>query len=343
MPIAAPLDLSTQALETPGRTARLFAALASLKLTLAALVLLAVGVALAYNRQGEGEATWPLVLPLSLLAGNLAAAVATNRAFRRQAPLLVFHLALLAIIVLITLGRLTYLRGTAEVVTGGEFDGLLTRDAGPWHSGRIDDLRFASEGFAIHYSPGLQRDATVNRVVWRDAAGLPHRLEIGDQVPLVIGGYRFYTTSNKGFAPVFVWLPDDGQPVRGAVHLPGYPLHRYEQAQQWQLPGTTSSLWIMLAFDEVLLDPAKAGEFRLPEAHRIVVRSDGERTELAPGGRLRLPGGTLIYQGLTSWMGYAVFYDWTMPWLLAACTLAVVALAWHFRDKYFARPWHGGA
>jgi cytochrome c biogenesis protein len=38
-------------------------------------------------------------------------------------------------------------------------------------------------------------------------------------------------------------------------------------------------------------------------------------------------------------MGYSVFYDWTMPWLLAACTLAVLALGWHFWSKFSVRPW----
>lgn len=318
---------------------RWLGALGSLKLTLPALVLLALGVAVAYDRQGEGQATWPLVLPLSLLAANLAAAVAGNRAFRRQAALLVFHLALLAIIVLIALGRLTYLRGAAEVVSGGEFDGLILRDAGPWHNGDLAAVRFRSEGFAIRYAPGLQREGTVNRVTWRDAGGLPRHADIGDQVPLVIRGYRFYTTHNKGFAPVFLWQPERGEALRGGVHLPAYPLHDYAQEQRWRLPDSGQEIWVMLKFAEVLLDPARHGEFRLPERHQLVVRAGDQRAVLVPGGRLALPGGTLVYEGLRTWMGYAVFYDWTMPWLLAACALAVIALAWHFHGKYFAQAW----
>ena len=30
------------------------------------------------------------------------------------------------------------------------------------------------------------------------------------------------------------------------------------------------------------------------------------------------PGGTLVYEGLHSWMGYRVHHDPTLPWLLAA-------------------------
>ncbi len=323
----------------PGRLNRWLAVLGSVKVTLPALVLLALGVALAYERQGEGQATWPLVGPLSLLATNLLAAVAGNRAFRRQGALLVFHLALLAIIVLIAVGRLTYLRGAAEVVVGGEFEGLVMRDAGPWHNGRLADVRFANQGFAIHYAPGLQREETANQVAWRDADGLPRHATIGDQVPLVIHGYRFYTTHNKGFAPVFRWQPDHGRPLRGSVHLPAYPLHQYAQEQEWQLPDASRRVWIMLKFDEVLLDPAQHSEFHLPGRHQLVVRTGDMRAELTQGDSMAVPGGILVYEGLRTWMGYAVFYDWTMPWLLAACALAVIALAWHFREKYFARPW----
>jgi cytochrome c biogenesis protein len=320
-------------------TRRWLAAMASLKLTLAVLVALAISVSLAYERQGEGEATWPLVLPLALLAINLGAAILHNKTFRRQTALLIFHLALLAIVVLVALGRLTYLRGAAEVVTGGEFEGFVQVDAGPWHFGDIEAVRFRSEGFTIRYAPGLKREDTVNRVAWRDEAGMPRQSDVGDQVPLILKGYRFYTTRNKGFAPVFLWQPTQGEPQRGGVHLPAYPARDYEQSQWWQLAGMRQPLWVMLKFDEVLLDPASATEFRLPERHHLVVRAGDQRAELQPGHRLTLPDGVLVYEGLHTWMGYAVFYDWTIPWLLAACLVAIGSLGWHFHGKYFSRAW----
>lgn len=321
----------------------LLAGLASLKFTLPILVMLGISVMIAYDRQGEGEATLPLILPLCLLAINLAAAVVTNRAFRRQFALLVFHLALLAIVILIALGRMTYLRGAAEVTSGAEFDGLLLRDAGPWHGDRIGEVKFVNLGFSIRYSPGRTREDTVNRVRWRDGNGLPHTSEIGDQTPLVLHGYRFYTTHNKGFAPVFTWSPRYGDTQRGSVHLPAFPAHEQMQEQRWLLPGTGTQVWVMLKTDEVLLDPARAGEFQPPGEHSMVVRLGDLRGELRPGEAMPLPGGTLRYEGMSTWMGYAVFHDWTMPWLLAACTLAVLALAWHFHAKYFSRPWNDPA
>jgi cytochrome c biogenesis protein len=60
---------------------------------------------------------------------------------------------------------------------------------------------------------------------------------------------------------------------------------------------------------------------------------------MVPGERYVLPQGTLVYEGLTAWMGYAVFYDWTIPWLLAAAAAAVASLSVHFWRKFAARPW----
>jgi cytochrome c biogenesis protein len=316
--------------------------LASLRLTLVALLLLGLGTAIAYNAQGEGEATLPLVFPLGLLAVNLMAAVATNKTFRRQSALLVFHLALIAIIVLVALGRLSYLRGSAEVVSGGEFAGLVKQEAGPWHRDHLASVRFQSQGFTIAYQPGLQRNGTRNRVRWIDDNGLPRTADIGDIDPLVIHGYRFYTTHNKGFSLVFRWHPRDGAaPLLGSVNLPAYPAHEHAQAREWQLPGadTGGPIWTQLVFDEILLDPDKDSEFRLPSRHEVVVRLGERRETLVPGGRIALEHGQLEYLELRTWMGYAVFYDWTIPWLLASCVLAVLSLGAHLWSKYFSRPW----
>ncbi len=84
----------------------------SLKLTLVILVALAIGIIVAYH--SETRTTWTLVVPLTLAALNLMAAVATNAVFRRQSALLVFHLALIAILLLVAAGRLSYFKGQIE-------------------------------------------------------------------------------------------------------------------------------------------------------------------------------------------------------------------------------------
>jgi len=82
-------------------------------------------------------------------------------------------------------------------------------------------------------------------------------------------------------------------------------------------------------------DPTKNASFRLPDPHRLVLRVGALRAELAPGASVELDGGTLVYEGLRSWMGYRVSYDWTLPWLLAAALLAALALAWHYTQRFF--------
>lgn len=315
--------------------------LASLRLTLWLLAVLAAGTAVAYRL--EGMRTWPMVVPLLLLSVNLIAAVATNGVFRRQLPLLIFHLSLIALLLLVAAGRLTYLNGYAGVTEGSEFDGTLAEsDAGPWHSGDLEKVRFINKGFSIDYAPGLQRGPTRNAVNWQDGTGNWREAIIGDQTPLVIAGYRFYTTFNKGFAPTFQWTAKDGTSAYGSVQLPPYPLKEYSQAAEWSPPGGRTAVWIMLDIDEIVLSPEDHTQFRLPTEYTLIARIGAQRHELKPGDVLELDTGTLRFLGLRSWMGYRVFYDWTLPWLFAACAVGVASLSWHFWGKFVARPWDAG-
>lgn len=316
----------------------LLTSLASVRLTLVLIALLAAAVVATYL--STLRSPWPLAAVLALLAANLGCAVLTNAVFRRQTALLVFHLALTAIVLLVAAGRLTYLKGQLELSTGETFNGELTQsESGPWHPLGLAQARFANLGFTIAYHAGIKRDRTANAVVWNDRDGRQQRAVIGDSQPLVLHGYRFYTSPNKGFAPLFTWYPASGTPVRGTIHLPSYPMNEYRQALEWTPPGSDVALWTMLQFDEVLLDPERASQFRLPDEHALVVRVGEQRHVLRRGQRLALAQGVLAYEGLTTWMGYTVFYDWTMPWVLAACLLAVASLAWHFARKFAARPW----
>ncbi|MBC7860081.1 MAG: cytochrome c biogenesis protein ResB [Burkholderiaceae bacterium] len=314
--------------------------LASLKLTLLILAALGAGILLAYS--GALDGTWALAVPLALFAVNLMAAVATRPVFRRQRALLLVHLGLIGIVLLLAAGRLTYLQGTAEVTEGAQFEGeLASRDAGPWHWSRLERVRFTNDGFQIAYAPGVQRDKTRNKLRYLDDDGRERRVEIGDHTPLVRHGYRFYTSPNKGFAPAFLWYPaGGGEPMLGGVHLPAYPVHEYGQAREWQLPGTGVKVWTMLQFDEVILDPARASEFRLPRDYKVVMRVGELRRELKPGEAIELAQGRLVFDGLRTWMGYTVFYDWTIQPLLLVCLLSVGALGWHFWRKFGARPWN---
>ncbi|OYU71931.1 MAG: hypothetical protein CFE45_41590, partial [Burkholderiales bacterium PBB5] len=165
------------------------------------------------------------------------------------------HLALLTLVVLVAVGRLTALDGRFELTEGVPFDGqLLDRDAGPLHVDRLQRLAFRHEGFEIDYAPGRKRGATRNTVTWQDDTGQAQSAVIGDHHPLLLQGHRIYTSPNKGFAPLLRWVPDQGAAVLGAVHLPSFPMHELRQSREWPLPDGRSA-WVQLQTDAALIDP----------------------------------------------------------------------------------------
>jgi cytochrome c biogenesis protein len=317
--------------------------LGSPRLTLWLIGLLAFAVAAGYA--GLSDATWALAAPLALLAVNLAAALATHPAFRAQGALVAFHLALLAVIVLAAAGRLTYLKGAVELSDGQVFEGALTQqESGPLHGGALERIRFANLGFEVDYQPGLKRAQTRNRISYVGADGVAREAVIGDVTPLKLAGYRFYTSSNKGYAPELLWTPRDGRaPVRGTIHLPSFPAQAAHQATEWTPPGATQMLTTSLETDDFEIDLSQSWVMRLPGRHSLSIRTAEQTVVLRPGESHRFAEGTLRYEGLRMWMGYTVYYDWTMPWLIAACVLAVASLAWHFAGRFLRRPWQAAA
>lgn len=333
MPTATPT--ATPATLPPARATprwrRALAHAGSLRATVAGLALLGV-VALAR------PSWWPLAGAMALLGLNLGAALCWHPALRRRLPLLVAHLALLALVLGVGLGRLAALQGRFELTEGQVFDGrLIDGEAGPLYRPALHRLQFRHHGFDIAYAPGRKRGATRNPVSWVDDDGRPQQAVIGDHVPLVLAGHRISTSPNKGFAPLLAWTPAGGanqDTVLGSVHLPSFPAHELNQSREWTLPDGRA-VWVMLRIDEPLLPAEAPAAFRVPAAHRLVVRVGGQRAELAPGQAMALPGGTLAYQGLQRWMGYRVAHDPTLPWLLAAALLAAAALALHYALQFF--------
>ena len=323
---------------------RAFDALGSLRLTVALLVLLGAGVTAATF--GGWPMTWPVAIPVALLAGNLGVALFTHAVFRQNAALLVFHVLLIVLMLLFALGRLTYLKGQIEVTEGQAFDGRpIQAEMGPWHPNRLDRIELVNERFEIDYSVDTTIRATRNDVRWRDAAGHWQALVIRENEPAVILGYRIYVTGGKGFAPTFAWH-EGARTTAGSVHLPRFPSDENAQQAEWTLPDGRTQAWVTLRFDRPPLPAGTTARLVAPadEGHRIVLRLDDgkgteRRHELRAGESVTLDGGRLEYLGARLWMGYLVHYDRTVPWLLAISTLATLALAAHFALKYRGRAW----
>lgn len=318
--------------------------LASPKLSAGFFVVMAT--AALWAKAPGRSATLAMLLPFTVLTLNLLAAIVTNRRFRADLPLLVFHLALLALIVALVLARLTYFEGQATVTAGTSFDGsLLTEESGALHDRRIADIRFANVGFTENYPARGRFHTTYNRVRWQSDNGQAHTADIGDDIPLVINGYRIYTSRHRGFSPVFRWQTPDGTDEWGTVQLRDSNNGAFAGANDWVLPNGREA-WLMVDADtaEETGTTAETGGARVrtnlgagTEAQRIVLRIGDTRHTLAPGDQLALSGGTLTYVRLDSWMGYRIVADPTKPWLIGAVALGVMSLVWFYARIIF-RP-----
>lgn len=310
--------------------------LASLRLTLVGMGLLGVGAALSYDNPVTTP-VWVLVVPLALLAVNLFAAILSNPHINRRGGLLLFHVGLLLIVILAAVGRLTRMDARIELTEGGAFaaEDLTEIKQGPWHAGALERVQFAQGPYTVDYSAGMARGPTRSRILIPDGQGSWEERVVGDDTPLVLEGYRFYTTFNKGFAPILTWIPDRGEPVTGSVHMPAYPLFEHRQANRWTPPGAEEiRFWLQL---ETGMDPQ--ADWRLDPVNSsgvLVVRAGERRVELKPGESQRLDGGVLRYEQLSSWMGYKLFYDPTLHWLFIAAMITVLGLATHFWRKFGA-------
>jgi len=317
-----------------------FRKLSSLKFTLVGMVLLAIGASLSYGNP-HNTPVWVLVVPMSILAVNLVAAIATNPRINRQPGLLVFHVCLLLILVLVTIGRFIHLDAHLEIVQGAAFNPaqLLEVNAGPLHHGQLQDVHFIQGSFSVEYEAGLRRGLTHSFVKVETFPGVWQQREVGDDRPLVINGYRFYTTFNKGFAPILTWISSSGAQVKGVVHMPSYPLFDYKQDNRWTPPGTNDEIRFWLQLKTGLNENADWVLDGRTSSGVLVVTEQNARHELKVGESIALQGGTLHYDGLTTWMGYRLFYDPTIQWLFVVAISGVLGLAHYFWKKINLQAW----
>jgi len=305
--------------------------LAARWLTPAGLLAVLAGVLLIHF---AGLDAAPALVPgAGVLVLNLLAALFTERGLHRNPGLLLFHLGLLGVTLLAAAGYLIRFEARIELVQGGRFDpaALQAVKAGWLHPDRLEGVRFIQGAFTVDYAPGLARGHTRSRVLLPDGRGGWTEREVGDDRPLIVDGYRFYTTWNKGFALVLSWLPAEAPPMTGAVHLPPYPGIEWKQENEWTIPGTDKVLRLRLE-----LPPRPADEQawqlrgdRRTDVHLRVQFPGGER-RLDPGETLRLDEGVLRFEEVRGWMGYKVYYDPTLPWMFWTAIAGIAGLAWHY-------------
>lgn len=311
--------------------------LAAPRWTLLGMALLVIGVFLSYNNPRAPQ--WYLIVPLGWLAVNLLCAMASNVKLRRGG-LLVFHAALLAIILLVAIGRLTHLDGQVEISESSTFSATevhITR-RGPAHPLQLDKVFFVQGPFTVDYAPGLRREQTRSQILLEDTNGQMAPSVIDDAHPLVRQGYRFSITSNKGFGALLTWLPDQGEAVSGTVNMPSYPFNDWNQENRWTPPGEAEITLRLLLITALDKDRAWTLSSETAQA-KLDVETSSRHMVLLPGEAIRLQHGSLRYEGLRAWMGYKVFYDPTLPWLFWVAISGVLGMAWHFWRKFGAGQW----
>ena len=271
-----------------------------------------------------------MVVPVVLVLTNLLAALATNARLKSQSMLFAFHAALVVLILAIGADRMSSMSGRVEVTEGSMFDAsAVTAKVGLLHRLHLDDVRFLQGPFEIKYAPGMKRRETESVIripqndgTWREVKG-------GDDTPLIFGDYRFYTTHNKGYAPVLTYVSASGAAQTGAVHLPSYPANDSKQGLAWTPPGATRPLKVWLHIPEPVFEKDRAWTFTKPAGTRLVLIDGEERHELQVGEVTALGPAQVRYDGLRTWMGYTIVGQSLTHWIAAASLMACLALMAH--------------
>lgn len=316
--------------------------MASLKLTFFLLLFLLVSVLVTYN--GELSYVMFLLVPFCLLTINLVAAILTHKAFQTNLPLLLFHLTLLATVILVALSRLTYLDGRISLNEGEAFTGQLdSQKSGIFHRYTLNADDFVNLAIELDFTPYVAVTAVRSRVlVQNDTPAF--EFVIGEHKPLVINNYRFYVTRNIGYSALFSWQAhsDDNKsmPVAtGTINFPPFLTNQLNQTNTWKIPNTDKTLWFMFQPSEDVLAQQQPMQLTPPKDHHLVVRAGEKRQQLYVDGQLTFPEGVLTYHGLRTWMGFKVHYDPFKAYLLMTSILTVLCLSWFFWQKFTKRSW----
>lgn len=312
--------------------------LASLRLTLVGMITLALLAILGSRNPDVG--TGITIIPLVILVVNLLAALLTNRSFRTQTGLLVFHIGLLLVFACIGLSVLLRYDGHVEVLQGGAFDAeqVETVVQGWWHDDRLEDIRFYQGEVRVDYLPGLNRQETHSAVEYSDASGKMRRITVGDTRTVTVDGYRIAATFNKGFALLLQWTGADGREVLGAIHMPSFPAFDWKQVTSWTTPAG-QQVEVELDFDEPVSSDGSEwtfGNTDMPYSIYISIEGGPQQT-IRHGESAELAGGVVRAVDLRVWMAYRIEYLPLLSWMLVAAMLAITGLAMHFASAYLPK------
>ncbi|TKB48294.1 hypothetical protein FCL40_13165 [Ferrimonas sediminicola] len=295
--------------------------LASLRLTVAAILALILGLMLVSGRGWPLAAT--LTLPALLLWLNLGAALAVFPVFRRSLSLTLFHLALMLMLPLALVAGRFHFAGHFELPEGAAFDpGRLVIDRqGPWYTPGLSALNLTLDSISASYAEGLRPQHIRARVRLNGDGKV-----IAEGRPLHWQGYRLYVTKNVGFSVNLDYLASNGSRHNLSVNFPWFLGNELAQAQELTLGG--DRLWLKLDGLEAVFDDSLAvSPLRLPARPKLVVRRQETRRVLSLGQKAGLGQGTLVFRGVHFWQGFKVQHDPSRHWMLALVLLMLGSLS----------------
>lgn len=307
--------------------------LSSLKLSFTAMAALLFGVLVSYFDQSQ-SVLW-IALPLLVLAVNLLSAMVYNPRIQQNSGLLMFHICLLSLAVLAALGQLTSMKGHVEIMQGQAFDSeqVTIVQQGPWHTiTDLKNIRFEQKNFSVKYTKALRRGETSSQLLLENGI-----VTVGDNTGFKQDGYRFYTSSNKGFAAMLVWHGENGEVIHGAVHFPSFPLYDWKQENQWTTPAGQLLKMKFVSKQQVDLNNSWQLDSWLAEGSLVIETMDANKQSrqqtLTSEQRIVLDAGQLEFTGVRMWMGYSIFYNPWLAWFFAASIVGVLGLGWHYYIK----------
>ena len=288
----------------------------------------------AGNRAPEMK-QWLLLFPLGLLSLNLIVAILFNAKIKRSLALTLFHLSFLVLIILIAYGQLVRFNGRVELVTGQSLDSAIIEplSVGLWYRSKIDTMAITQGRLEVNYAPELYRQKTHSRLLIYDSAEGQRERTIGDDIPLAIDGYRFYTTPNKGFSTIVSWIDKaSGEQTTGAINFPSFPAKEWSQKQQWVAPdGETISLQLNA---NVVSDANRAWKLSSENIDaELEIIKNNRVVPLPRGAALEFDNGMLRLEQIQLWMGYKVTYDPTLRWLFLVAVFGIGTMAWYLHQR----------
>jgi cytochrome c biogenesis protein len=184
----------------------------------------------------------------------------------------------------------------------------------------------------------LRRLDTRSEVWIPDDKGEMQAVMIGDGRTLSKVGYRFLTTSNKGYAVILSWIDDNGYVTSGAVNMPAFPEFEWKQENNWTTPKGERLTMTLQQSNVIQLDSHWMLDSNDISGGRLFVKTGGQTVELSEGTTLQLQGGVLRYEGLRLWMGYRIDYNPMLFWQFIAALIAIFGLGFHFWQKFSQYP-----